>query len=86
MYHIFCDGETRITHMIVVVTVYSMGLSFLHVSAHVCAANTLTHTRKSNKHSLPMFVRSSEPLRRMMNVVVKNCAKKSDVEPNINQI
>ena len=66
-----------ITHMIVVVTVYSIGLSFLHVSAHVCAENTLTQKRRRPKHNLPMFVRLNVPLRRMMNVVMKNCAKRS---------
>ena len=62
--------------MIVVVTVYSMGLSFLQVSDHVCAENTLMQNRRTPTHTQPMFVWLSEPFRRIMNVVMKNCAGK----------
>ena len=62
--------------MMVVVTVYSMGLSFLQVSDHVCAENTLMQNRRTPTHTQPMFVRLKEPFRRIMNVVMKNCAGK----------
>ena len=65
--------------MMVVVTVYSMGLSFLHVSDHVCAENTLMQNRRTPTHTQPIFVRVSEPFRRMMNVVMKNCAEEMGV-------
>ena len=76
MIHCLLDG----THKMVVVTVYSMGLSFLHVSDQVCAENTLTQNRRTPTHTQPIFERDSEPFRRMMKVVMKNCVEKMAVD------
>ena len=59
--------------MIIVLSVYAMGSIFLQVSAHICAENTLMQIKKRPRHSLPIVdEKLTEPLRRIMNTVMKN--------------
>ena len=51
----------------------AMGPIFLQKSAQICAENTLMQTKKRPRHSLPIVdEKLTEPLRRMMNTVMKN--------------